>query len=455
MTNDLTSKPIPSLIKGIAVPASIGFIFNTLYNIVDSWFAGFISTQALAAIGLSFPVFFCIIAFGLGIATGSTAILSNALGENNQDDAELFATQVMTFGVILSVILTILGLWLSPSLFRLLGATDEYLAISLSYMNIIIVGTLLFMGNFILNSILQAHGDTRSFRNFLILGFFLNFLFNPMFMYGWLWLPAMGIAGIAFATVLIQFIGLIYMIWKISRLGLFCRRCLKRIPPNKKAFLEISKQGFPASVNTMTVALGIFIITFFVKDFGKSAVAAYGVTQRIEQLAMLPLMGLRIAALAMVGQNNGAGKYDRVKETIRTTLKYGVFFMSIGAVVMFIVPGPLMSFFTEDQEVISIGIVYLRIAAFISWGYVILGQTVAALQGIKKPMFAVWIGFYRQIVGPLLIFYVVRGLLGLGIISIWWSIFFLVWSSSIIALMFLKNTLRRLMNSNNPERPSK
>ena len=88
VTNDLTSAPIPSLIRGIAIPASTGAVFNTLYNIVDSWFAGFISTQALAALGLSFPVFFCIMAMGMGIATGSTAILSNALGEKKQEDKE-------------------------------------------------------------------------------------------------------------------------------------------------------------------------------------------------------------------------------------------------------------------------------------------------------------------------------------------------------------------------------
>ncbi len=445
MTNDLTSAPIPSLIRGIAIPASIGAVFNTLYNIVDSWFAGFISTQALAALGLSFPVFFCILAMGMGIATGSTAILSNALGEGNRDKVHLFAIQAMTFGVILSVLLTILGLWMSPYLFRLLGATDEYLAISLSYMNIIIIGTVFFLGSFVLNSILQAHGNTKPFRNILILGFGLNFLFNPMFMFGWLGFPAMGIAGIAFATLVIQFIGLIYMIWKVSRLGLFCKGCLRRIPPQKNAFVEISKQGFPASVNTMTVALGIFIITFFVKDFGEAAVAAYGVVQRIEQLMMLPLMGLGIATLTIVGQNNGAKKYERVKEAIRRTLTYGVSLMSIGAATMFIIPGPLMSFFTEDQRVISVGVIYLRIAAFVSWGYVILSTVVAALQGMKRPMFAVWIGLYRQIIGAFLIFFVVRGLLDLGITSIWWSIFFLVWSSVAIALIYLKKTLSRIM----------
>lgn len=447
VTDDLTSAPIPSLIRGIAIPASIGAVFNTLFNIVDSWFAGFISTQALAALGLSFPVFFCIIAMGMGVATGSTAILSNALGAKNREDVKLFAIQAMTFGVILSFLLTILGIWMSPYLFRLLGATDEYLAISLSYMNIIIIGTVFFLGNFVLNSILQAHGDTKPFRNILILGFGLNFLFNPMFMFGWLGLPAMGIAGIAFATLLIQFVGLIYMIWKVSRLGLFGQGWLRRIPPQKYAFLQISKQGFPASVNTMTVALGIFIITYFVKDFGQAAVAAYGVVQRIEQLMMLPIMGLTVATLTIVGQNNGAGEFGRVKKAIRKTLTYGICFMSMGAAVIFIIPGPLMSFFTEDQSVISIGIVYLRIAAFVSWGYVILRTVVAALQGMKRPMFAVWIGFYRQIIGAFFIFFVVRGLLDLGITSIWWSIFFLVWSSTVIALLFLRRTLRRVMQA--------
>jgi len=447
VTDDLTSAPIPFLIRRIAIPVSIGAVFNTLYNIVDSWFAGFISTQALAALGLSFPVFFCIIAMGMGIATGSTAILSNALGAKKQGEVRLFAIQAMTFGVILSVILTVLGLWMSPYLFRLLGAADEYLAISLSYMNIIIMGTVLFLGNFVLNSILQAHGDTKPFRNILILGFFLNILFNPMFMFGWLGFPAMGIAGIAFATLVIQFIGLIYMIWKVSRLGLFCQECLRDIPPQKNPFLEISKQGFPASVNTMTVALGIFIITYFVKDFGQAAVAAYGVVQRIEQLMMLPIMGLAVATLTLVGQNNGAGEFGRVKAAIGKTLTYGICFMSIGAAVIFIIPGPLMSFFTGDQNVISIGIVYLRIAACVSWGYVILSIVIGALQGMKRPMFAVWIGFYRQIIGAFFIFFVVRGLLDLGITSIWWSIFFLVWSSTIMALLFLKRTLRRVMQT--------
>jgi putative MATE family efflux protein len=419
-------------------------VFNTLYNIVDSWFAGFISTQALAALGLSFPVFFCITAMGMGIATGSTAILSNALGAKKQENVKLFAIQAMTFGVILSFLLTILGLWMSPYLFRLLGATDEYLAISLSYMNIIIIGAVFFLGNFVLNSILQAHGDTKPFRNILILGFGLNFLLNPMFMFGWFGLPAMGIAGIAFATLVIQFVGLIYMIWKVSRLGLFSRGWLRKVPPQKKAFLEISRQGFPASVNTMTIALGIFIITYFVKDFGQVAVAAYGVVQRIEQLMMLPIMGLGVATLTIVGQNNGAGEFERVKKAIRKTLTYGISFMSMGAAVIFIIPGPLMSFFTEDQSVISIGIVYLRIAAFVSWGYVLLRIVIAALQGMKRPIFAVWIGAYRQIVGAFFIFFVVRRWLDLGITSIWWSIFFLVWSSTVIALLYLRRTLKRV-----------
>ena len=445
MPKDLTHHPIPTLIRGIAIPASIGFVFSTLDHIVDSWFAGMVSTEALAALGLSFPVFFSIIAIGLGIATGSTALLSNALGAKKVKEVELLAAQAISFGLILSVLLTFMGLSLSPHLFRLLGATEEYLALSLSYMNMIFLGTVFFMITFILNSILQAHGNTRTFRNVLILGFGLNFILNPAFMYGWAGLPAFGLKGIALATVLIQFIGTLVMAYKVSQLALFSRKSLGMIVPKKRSFLEITKHGGPASINTMTVALGIFIITYFVKDFGNSAVAAFGIVQRIEQLAMLPVMGLHIATLAIVGQNNGAGKFHRVRQTIWTTLIYGLCLMMIGAAAMFVIPHHLMTFFTRDSSVISVGVAYLRIAAFISWGYIILHLVVSSLQGMKRPMFAVWIGLYRQIIGAFFIFFVVRGVLDLDITAIWWSIFFLVWSSAMVAVYYLKRTLTNVV----------
>ena len=135
---DLTTQPIPKLIRQIAVPASVGYFFHTMYNVVDTYFGGMISTQALAALSLSLPVFFIIIALGTGIATGTTALIANALGAGNRQEARVFAVQGLSFGVLISVVLTWFGIYASPFLFSLLGAsasalgevfTDQYLFI--------------------------------------------------------------------------------------------------------------------------------------------------------------------------------------------------------------------------------------------------------------------------------------------------------------------------------------
>ena len=137
---DLTTDPIPSLVRKIAVPASIGFFFNTMYNVVDTYFAGFVSTEALAALSISFPVFFIIIAMGTGISQGGTALIANALGEKNSEKAHHFCVQCLSFGILFAIGLTIIGFAFAPFLFGVLGATGDYLELALDYMNVILAG---------------------------------------------------------------------------------------------------------------------------------------------------------------------------------------------------------------------------------------------------------------------------------------------------------------------------
>jgi len=436
MNNNLTTRPISKLIRQLAIPASVGFFFNTMYNVVDTFYGGLISTEALAALSLSFPIFFCIIALGSGIGTGATALIANAIGEKRKNKPSLYAMQAISFTVLVAVVLTIAGLIASPYLFRILGASETYLSLSLSYMNIIFLATVFFMLTFTFNAILNAQGDSKTFRNYLIAGFLLNLILDPMFMYGWLGLPAMGLAGIAWATFLIEMFGAIYLGYKVTKTELFCKGCTKLLRPQRRAFIDISKQGFPAGLNMMTVALGIFIITFFVSKFGQEPVAAYGIATRIEQIFLLPTIGLNISTLAIVGQNNGAKKYDRIRETIKKSLKYGLSLLTIGTIIIFIFSPQLMGVFTDDATVIAIGAFYLRIAAFMTWAYVILHVCVAALQGLKKPMFALYMGIYRQILAPVIVFPIMIAFFGL--IGIWWGIFITVWSGTIFTVIYVK-----------------
>jgi putative MATE family efflux protein len=441
---NLTSEPIPRLIKKVAVPASIGFFFNTMFNVVDTYFGGSISTQALAALSLSFPVFFIIIALGSGIATGSTALIATSLGEGNLQDAKMYAIQGIAFGVLISIVLTFTGIAVSPFLFTLLGATGAYLNQSLLYIDTIFVGSILFIVNYMLNSILNALGDTRSFRNFLIIAFFLNIVLDPWFIFGGIGLPPMGLVGIALATLFVELIGCFYLGMRVSRTKLICERCSRDIIPRARAFKDIAYQGLPSSLNMVTVGLGIFVITYFVSMFGKESVAAYGVATRVEQIVLLPTIGLNIATVTLVAQNNGARRFDRIIETVRTALKYGGICMAAGTVLVFIFASQFMGFFTSDEKVIAIGTVYLRIASFILYAYVILYVNIAALQGLKRPMFGLIIGLMRQIIFPFGIFYALTQLLDLRLLGIWWGIFIITWSAACITFVYSRYVLKNI-----------
>ena len=153
---DLTTAPIPALIRRLAVPASIGFFFNTMYNVVDTFWAGRLSTDALAALSLSFPVFFVLLAMGSGFSTGATALIGNALGAGDRREAARTASQGVVLCFLAGTVVMVVGYLSVPSLFRLLGASEEYLAICLDYMHVILAGTWVVMTVYMLNGILNA-----------------------------------------------------------------------------------------------------------------------------------------------------------------------------------------------------------------------------------------------------------------------------------------------------------
>jgi putative MATE family efflux protein len=428
---DLVNEPIPKLIRQIAVPASVGFFFNTMYNIVDTLFAGLHSTDALAALAASFPIFFIIIALGAGIGQGTTALISNSIGEKDEAKGHHYTLQSVSFGFFFSILLTLGGLASAPYLFRFLGASDRYLELSLQYMNTILLGTVFFLLQSILNSSLNALGDTKTYRNVLIVGFVFNCALDPWFMYGGFGLPAMGVRGIALATVLIQFFGSVYMFWRVQHTRIWGGFSWSLAKPDVRMYRDIAAQGLPASLNMMTMALGIFVITWFIGKFSKEGVAAYGIATRVEQIFLLPTIGLNISILSLTGQNNGARRFDRIRESLNTTLKYGMIMTLSSGVLIYFSGGWFMSLFTDDAAVRAFGSDYLKVAAITLPSYVILFQTVFMLQGLKKPVYAIWVGLYRQILAPCAVFWLLAFHLDWKLRGIWWGIFLVTWSAAL------------------------
>ncbi|MDB6139382.1 MAG: multidrug transporter MatE [Verrucomicrobiaceae bacterium] len=432
---NLVEDPIPKLIRRIAIPASIGFFFNTMYNFVDTYFAGLISKSALTGLGRSFPLFLGLLAVGSGISNGTTALISNALGRKDHEGARLFFAQSVVFAAISGVIVSIAGWLLAPTLFKLLHAEGEYLEAALAFMNMIFLGGVFFILQMTLNAVLNAQGETPVFRNVLIGSFVGNCLLNPLFIYGgWFGLPPLGVAGIGVATSVIQVLGAGVLLAHVTKGDLCKGLTLAEFKPRWTSIMQITEQALPAALNMMTVALGVYVITWFVAKFNEDAVAAYGIATRVEQMVLLPTIGLNFAVLSLTGQNNGARRLDRVQHAWRTCIRYGLGLMVPGGVIVYAIRYPAMRWFTQDAQVIEYGANYLSIAAITLCAYPVLFQTVFMLQGLKRPVYGLWIGLYRQIVAPLLVFQALAFWLGFKLWGVWWGVSIVNWSAALFTL---------------------
>lgn len=440
--NHLLTEDISTLIKQITIPASTGMFFNTMYNVVDTFYAGLISTQAISALSLSFMIFFTVIGLGYGFSSAITALIGNAIGKNKFFLASLYAHKGIVFMQILAILLTILGFLFSPSLFKILGASGEYLQTALDYINIILLGAIFFMTNFALNSILISRGDTKSYRNSLIFGFFANLALNPIFIYGFLFIPQMGISGIAFATVLIQVINCFYMLYKVLQTKLIHFKNFRYFLPHKMIYKQLLSQGIPSSLNMLIMSIGSLFLIYFVSLYGIKAVAGYGIGFRVEQLMLLPALGLSSAVLSIVSNNYGAKNYDRVRQTVKIALKYGFIISTFGIVFLYVFGKIIIEQFDNDLEVISYGFDYILVEVWIFYAYVILFVSVSTLQGIKKPKMILYIALYRQIIAKFIIAYAIVIWFELDYIYLWVGVLFMIYSAAIFSYFYTKKLLK-------------
>ena len=443
---DVVGEPIIDLLKKIAIPASTGTLFQTLYNIVDTFFAGKISANALAAIAKSFPLYFIIIATGVGIVSASNALISNSLGAKDDRTASLYVAQSLLYSVIVSIVVTMIGLSFSDDLLRFMGSDQETIKLATDYLDVIFFATFIFLIQISLNGALNAQGDTKSYRNVLIVSFFLNIGLNPLFIFGLGPIPAFGIAGLAIATVIAQLLGLFYLAYKV-----YCCELKQYLSP--KCFLpkfdlikNLTNQSVPMMMNMFMIGLGIYNILFFVSKFGYLAAAGYGSALRIEQILLLPVIGLNTAVLTIAGQNFGAKFFDRVDESYTKAIIVGSSFMILAGVIVFLLADNIVSIFTDNQEAINFGADYLKVAAFIGPVYPVFFITNALFQAIKKPIYTVIITFSRLVLLPFSTMSVVVFVLDGTFKDLFLGLFFINWTFGIVVFLFSKYYMKKLFS---------
>ena len=398
---NFTKDPLPSLFKKIANPAIIATLFQTLFNVVDTFFAGKISAEALSALAKSFPIYFILIAASVGVTVGGTSLIANSMGEKNKTNILNYFGQTIIYGIILSFIVTFIGLFFASNIFSLMGSTIEVINFGLKYTNVIFSGSIIFISVVALNSLLHAEGDTKTFRNVLILSFFLNILLNPLFIFGYGPIPAMGRTGIGVATIICQIIAFLLLLIKIINSKSLKNISIKNFYPNIDFLTKIFFQSAPISAALFMISIGNFIILYYASKFGESAVAGYGSAARFEQILLLPVLGLNTAVISIVGQNFGAKEYLRVKQSYYQAITYGTVLMFVAGLIIFFSADKIVSIFSNNADVINYGTIYLKISALIFPAYPIYFISNGFFMALKKASYAMNLNIIRNVLLPI------------------------------------------------------
>lgn len=429
-----------TLIRKIALPASIGFIFGTLYNVVDTYFAGtHISSEALAGLTYTFPLYLMMMAFGNGMSTGVGALVAPALGKGNNKEAIKLMFNGLRLILVISIVLGLFLWFFSETIIQLMGAEGLALQAGIDYMNIIAILVPISMFSFLLNSILSVQGDTKSFRNSVIIAFVLNCLLDPLFIIYF----DMGVYGLAWATFIVQLIAVIYLVFKVTKspvIAYFNQSLLIR-DVNKQ--ILILKQGFPSTLNMITMSGQIFIMNYYVQKYaGETAVAGMGAAFRVEQLILIPTLALNIATMAIIGQNFGAKQFSRIRETFNKAIITGCIVIGIGVVFILIFGEQIIAIFDNTSEVIAFGKRYLHYSAAIILSYVISNVSTATMQSLQKPLIPLVISFFRRVLGLLLGIEILTNYCGFGIDGFFYAIVILPWLGMFFFAGFALKTIK-------------
>ncbi|WP_440920907.1 MATE family efflux transporter [Candidatus Pelagibacter sp.] len=444
----LTKDPIWTLLRRVTIPASVGSLFQTFYNLVDTWFAGRISAEAIGAIAKSFPIYFTIIAVGVGLGAATNALIGNSIGEKKIRVASLYVAQSLIFAVLVSIIVTIFGLNASNYLLGVMGSDEAGIILTREYLDIIFYGTFIVLIQISLNGTLNAQGDTRSYRNVLIFSFFLNIFLNPLFIWGYGFIPGFGIAGLAIATVISQSIGTIYLAFKVNNCQI--RNYLKPqcFIPKFEYLKSLTNQAVPVMFSMLFIGVGIFNILYFIGKFGDLATAGYGAALRVEQVFLLPVIGLNTAVLSIGGQNFGAKAYNRIRELYTKALFFGISFMTLAGVIIFFGAEFFVSLFTDNQEAVMSGAIYLKVAALIGPIYPVFFITTAVFQAVKKPLYSLYLSILRLTAFPFLSLWYVINIRGGDYEDIFYTIMVTNWAMGIAVLIFIGYFLNNVFKQN-------
>lgn len=410
----LGTEPIIPLLMRLSIPSIIAMAIQALYNVVDSIYVGRISTDALSALSLAFPIQIILIGIGVGTGVGASSLISRRLGENKKEDAVNAAEHSIMLSIFYGIIVAILGFLFSDQILELFTSNQILINMGSEYIKIILIGSTAMFFPMISNNILRGEGNTFTPMIAMLIGSILNIVLDPFLIYG-LWIfPKMGVAGAAIATVAARIISGSFLIYIL----LFSKKNELQISLKDFAFdFQIIKDiylvGFPAMVMQFLSSFMLGGMNIILAGFGSTAIAAAGIYFRLQSFVFMPVFGLNQGYMPIMGYNYGHNNLKRMKTTFKSALLVGIIFTTTGFVIFQTVPELLIKMFNNDPELIRIGTNALK---KISISFPIVGPAIiisTTFQALGNGFPSLVFSFLRQIIVLLPVMFLLGNYFGL------------------------------------------
>lgn len=423
----------------LGIGASIGF------NLVDTLFIARLGVKQLAAITYTFPMVFLILGVAMGIGTGATAVISKAIGEEDEHRVKRLTTDSIILAAILAVITITACYLLIDPLFRAMGADDVTMKYVFEYMNIWIPGNIFLVISVVGNFVLRATGDMKTPSYIIMAAGVINLILDPIFIFGLGPIPALGMQGAALATLLgrvVTFYVALRIMHKRYDMFTFEKITIKQLFSSWKEILHV---GLPTSVGNIVIPAGFGIIIDFTAHYGSAAVAALGAASRVEAIVMTVFMATAAVLSPFIGQNWGARKFDRIDKALK--IVFGFCFVWGAAMIGFfeLFKEPISHFVKSDPAVVKVMVLYLSIAPVAMAFRGVLMISGSALNVLKRPYESV-----ALTIGYMFVFFVPFAYFGskyYGLQGIFWSLVIGAVITSIIAYFLLYNRYNRIKAS--------
>jgi putative MATE family efflux protein len=370
----LTQGSISLAILRLSLPIIISNILQTAYQIVDTFWVGRLSAEAVAAVSFCFPISFLLIALGGGLPIAGTVLLAQYTGRGDQEATNHIAAQTLLMVFLISLVLAAIGYTLATPIMHLMGAAPDVLPDAVRFFQIAVLGFIFVFAFFAYQALMRGRGIVYPPMVIVFITVLINFALDPLLIFGVGPFPRMGVAGSALATLCTQAlaagIGLTLMVR--GRHGIHLR--LRDLPPDFDLMRRIFHIGFPSSIEQSTQALGVTVMTMLVAGFGTVAVAAYGIGVRVMSCALVPAIGLSVATSTLVGQNIGAGQLARAERTNMISCTLAFVTLTFGGLLVFFgAPAIARVFIPQGGAVIDESAAFIRAISF-TFGFIGLQQ---------------------------------------------------------------------------------